>query len=71
MKISFKNADHLLDGIRLLTDDLKLALTDESVDITVTVCESRDDSLCISLQGDRASITYGGGKARHHTRHRG
>ena len=35
MKISFKNADHLLDGIRLLTDDLKLALTDESVDITV------------------------------------
>lgn len=64
MKFSFQNADHLLDGIRLLTDDLKIALTDDSADITVTVCKSSNDSLCIFLQGDRASITYGGGKAR-------
>jgi len=53
-----------MDGIRLLSDDLKIAPTDDGADITITVCESREDILCISLQGDRASITYGGGKAR-------
>jgi len=64
MKLLFKNADRLLDGIRLLTDDLKIVLTDRHADMTVTVCESAKDQLCISLQGDHASITYGGGKSR-------
>ena len=64
MRILFQNANHLLDGIGLLADDLKLELTDGNADVTVFVETSVEDCLCVSLQNDHATITYGGGKAR-------
>jgi len=64
MNLTFRNADSLSDGIRLLADDLGIIWTDGNADVTVTACESDTDALCVSLQGDCANITYGGGKAR-------
>ena len=64
LKLLLQNATALQDGIALLTEDLHVTVVDKDADVTVEICEVETDGLCVSLQGDRASITYGGGKAR-------
>lgn len=64
MKLSFQNAEHLQKGIELLASDLKIELTTHNADVAVTVCTTDSDTLCVSLQNNRATITYGGGKPR-------
>ena len=64
MKLSFQNAGNLLDGIRLLAGDLGITLSDGGADVTVEVSEAEEDALTVSLQGNCATIAYGGGRAR-------
>ena len=61
----FLNADTLLSGIDLLTDDLGITLTDGSdADLTVTVTETAERTVSVTLSGKCATIVYGGGSAR-------
>ena len=65
MKVYFKNAEALLGAIELLTADLGITCTDEkNADLCVTVCESEERILCVSLDGKCARITVGDGRAR-------
>ncbi|MBE6690187.1 MAG: beta-N-acetylhexosaminidase [Ruminococcaceae bacterium] len=63
MKLYFENAQGLDDGIALLLEDLDVTLAPDA-EVTVTVCELERDQLCISLASDKATISYGGGRAR-------
>ncbi|MBR6727028.1 MAG: hypothetical protein IKM08_02440, partial [Clostridia bacterium] len=63
MKLYFENAQGLDDGIALLLEDLDVTLAPDA-EVTVTVCELERDQLCISLANGKATISYGGGKAR-------
>ena len=64
MKLTFQNAENLLDGIRLLEGDLGISTVNENADVTVEVTESKADALTVSLKGNCATIAYGGGRAR-------
>ena len=64
MKYHFQNADTLIEGIALLSEDLGIEVVCESADITVAVTEVKDCILTVTLDGVHASITYGDGKAR-------
>lgn len=64
MKLSFKNADQLMEGICLLANDLQITVTDTDADIAVTVYETTSDGLSVSLSKGQSIIVYGGGKAR-------
>lgn len=65
MKYCFRNADTLMSGIALLKDDLGFVLTDAAdADLTVTVAEADERIVSVSLSGNAATVTYGGGKAR-------
>jgi len=65
MKYCFKNADALTQGILEISKDLGFEVTDcGNADITVTVETSEQRTLAVCLDGDKASITYGEGKAR-------
>ena len=64
MNYSFKNAEDLLKGIGLVCDDLGIKIVNSDADIEVTVCESKQNVVNVSLSEGQATITYGGGKSR-------
>jgi len=65
MKLCFKNADDLMEGIALVLGDLKIELAGpETADVLVAVEETAKHSLTVRLEGKTAAITYGGGKSR-------
>ena len=64
MKISFVKADALIDGIKLVAEDLGILLVDNNADVVVSVEECDKNILSVDLVGKRARIVYGGGKAR-------
>ena len=65
MRLCFNGADNLSDGIGLLVDELSVAVaTENEADVIVSVAESDERVLSVSLDGKCASITYGDGKAR-------
>lgn len=65
LRICFKNADKVLDGIGILRDELGVALVGEQdAALVVSVSECEQSMLSVVLDGGAATITYGGGKAR-------
>ncbi|MBQ9085469.1 MAG: family 20 glycosylhydrolase [Clostridia bacterium] len=65
MKLSFDADKNLSVGIVLIKDELNFTITDEaSADIAVTVKELDEEKLAVSLDGKKARIAYGKGKAR-------
>lgn len=65
MKLYFKNAETVGEGIALLCADLGIEVVSEGEAVlTVTVCEAQADTLTVSLDNKQATITYGGGTAR-------
>ena len=64
MKISFQNAEALAKGIAFVASDLGFEVVCTDADLTVRVNEAADQTICVTLEGKEATITYGGGKAR-------
>jgi hypothetical protein len=65
MKLYFKNAAAVAEGIALLSADLDIeAVSEAEAALAVTVCEAQADTLTVSLDNKQATITYGGGTAR-------
>ena len=64
MKVSFQNAKALEAGIALLADDLGIEVVTRGAELTVSVCEVKEHTLGVTLDGDTAEIVYGGGKVR-------
>ena len=65
MKYYFENAQEVLDGIKLLCDELKIEIAEkQNADIFVEVFENEKNTLSVELSGKGAKITYGGGKSR-------
>ena len=64
MKVSFQNAKALEAGIALLADDLGIEVVTKGAELTVSVCEVKEHTLGVTLDGTTAEIVYGGGKAR-------
>ena len=65
MKIFFQNIEKLYDGILILKDELNIELSDEkNAELFVNVNEREENGLNVILNGNTATITYGGGKAR-------
>lgn len=65
MKISFENAKELKSGIALVAEDLGFELSSpEEAELSVTVEALDGDELCVRLEQDRATVAFGGGKAR-------
>ena len=65
MKYYFENAQEVLDGIKLLCDELKIEIAEkQKADIFVEVFENEKNTLSVELSGKSAKITYGGGKSR-------
>lgn len=64
--IHFTGADELANGIRLLADDLGIAVTNSAAQaaVWITVCKKASPYLRVSWDGTRANIEYGGGRAR-------
>ena len=63
MKIKFRCVKELSDGISLLAPELDIVICDDA-DITVTAKKSEGNVLSVSYANNKATITYGGGKAR-------
>ena len=64
MKIKLIGGESLAEGLGILLPELDAALCTRCADLTVTVTESEEDILRVSLDGKEATLTYGGGKAR-------
>ncbi|MBO5269170.1 MAG: family 20 glycosylhydrolase, partial [Clostridia bacterium] len=64
MKIRFENAAALMDGIILVAPDLGFEITESCADLTVTVAEVTERIVTVTLDGNRATVTYGDGSAR-------
>ena len=65
MKLFFKNADDLADGIAIVADDLGFTVSNEAeAFVTVTVKETDRATASFTLNGKCAEIVYGDGKAR-------
>ena len=67
MKLYFKNAENIADGIALLSNDLGIETCGEqNADVTVDVSYAEDNEkiLKVSLKDNKANIFYGNGKAR-------
>lgn len=65
MKVRFENAETLEKGIAFLCEDLGITLSDsDDADLIVTVTESPERVVSVTLDGNRAAIVYGDGKAR-------
>ncbi len=64
MKLFFKNADLLANGIAAVAEELGFTPIREAGNITVTVSEREADGYSLSLDGGCAEIAYGGGRAR-------
>ena len=63
IKIQFIGAEQLTDGISLVAEQLGIALSD-APELIVTVMECDESLASYILDGDKATIVYGGGKAR-------
>ena len=64
MRILFENAAALMGGISLVAPDLGFEVVTEAADLTVTVTEVPAREVTVTLDGSRATIAYGEGKAR-------
>ncbi len=65
MKLYFENADKLSLGISRIADELGIEIVEKKdAQIAVTVIETRERMLSISLNSNVATITYGDGYAR-------
>lgn len=64
LKISFVNAQSLVDGISLVAGELGFDIVDCGQALTVTVCEVDQTISEVTLDGTDATIRYGGGRAR-------
>lgn len=64
MKICFENAAALMEGIGLVAPDLGFEVANEAADLTVTVTEVTAREVTVTLNGDKATVAYGDGKAR-------
>ncbi len=65
MKVNFKVSDELLDGIVLLAPELNIEICDESsANLIVEVTELCKSGVSVDLHGNKAKISYGGGKVR-------
>lgn len=65
MKLYFKNAETLKNGISLVAEDLGITISSElEADVTVSVLECDERMVHVSLDGKEAKIIYGDGKAR-------
>ena len=65
MKLCFQNAERLLEAIGMVEEDLSLTVTDQiNADVIVTVSELDERRVSIALDGNKATIAYGDGKAR-------
>ncbi len=64
MKIKAIGGEALREGLMLLLPELSATLCEENADLTVTVKETAEDILSLSLSENEATLTYGGGKAR-------
>ena len=64
MTIQFLNAADLAKGIAYVAPDLGFEVVGQNADLTVTVTEVAERTVTVTLDGDRAAITYGDGKAR-------
>ena len=65
MRYSFQNAEGLDKGIAILAEDLGIEIVcgeDADVEVTVEECDRR--TVEVTLSGNKATITYGDGKAR-------
>ncbi len=63
MNIHFRNAEALMEGISLVSSDLGITVC-SNAPVNVTVTETEEDVLSVTLKENDARITYGGGKAR-------
>jgi len=64
MKIQFVGAEALIDGILLVADQLDLEPVESGAELTVEVLEQEETVSAYTVEGKKAKITYGGGKAR-------
>ena len=64
MKVLFKNAEALQEGISLVANDLGIETVCEGDALCVCVREMEGNTLTVTLNGARAEILYGGGSAR-------
>lgn len=65
MKFYFKNADGLMAGINLVSEELGIEISSEALaDIQVTVLEKEESIVKVSLNNCQAEIIYGGGKSK-------
>lgn len=63
--IRFEGAEDLMDGIRHVASDLSIRVADgETAPYTVKAIACEEDISEVSLNGNHATIRYGGGKAR-------
>ncbi len=65
MKICFDHAQDVQKGIELVAEDLGiLPVSADEAELTVTVVKTEQNGLTVSLQNNRATISYGGGMSR-------
>ena len=64
MKVRFENATPLLEGITFVASDLGFEISETDADLTVTAIEVAERIVTVALDEDRATITYGDGRAR-------
>ncbi len=65
MKFYFENDEKLKKGIEYVSEDLDIELVKkDNADIIVTILETEERKVFVSLSKNQANITYGGGKAR-------
>ena len=64
MKIKFRCVKELAEGLEILAPELGIEICDDGADLTVTAKKSDNSVLTVSYASGKATITYGGGKAR-------
>ena len=64
MRFCFENATALEAGIALLAEDLGIKVVTADAGVIVSVKEVAEATITVSLDGQKAEIVYGGGKAR-------
>jgi N-acetyl-beta-hexosaminidase len=64
MELKFLNCEKLIDGIKLVSEDLGFTISDSENAITVTAVDSDESISLTEYKNNSATITYGGGMAR-------
>lgn len=64
MKLKFLNAENVIEGIKLVSEDLEFRIAERGANVTVNVKEVENAKVSVTLNGKKAEIVYGGGKAR-------